>query len=106
MLTTCGESLKCIHRQRIDAAKNMKIRNGYCITYEYSATTPTIISTHRTLADARDCINRRRASLCASHPSIYPTGSVFSLALRELIDGDVGEIIEDHVGHGAIGGDK
>jgi hypothetical protein len=40
----------------------MKTQNGYCITHEYSSTTPSIVSTHRTLAGAQARINRHKAS--------------------------------------------
>jgi hypothetical protein len=69
----------------------MKTKNGYCITHEYSGTTPSIVSTHLTLAGAQARIERRRRSFRAANPSTFPTRAIFPLAVRALRDGEPSE---------------
>lgn len=71
----------------------MKTKNGYCITHEYSGTTPSIVSTHRTLAGALARIDRRKASFRAAYPSTFPARARFPLALRELLNGEAGDTV-------------
>ena len=71
----------------------MKTQNGYCITHEYSGTTPSIVSTHRTLAGAQARINSRKASFRVAYPSTFPTRAIFPLTLRELVNGDAGDTV-------------
>ena len=71
----------------------MKTQNGYCITHEYSGTTPSIVSTHRTLAGAQARINRRKSSFRVAYPSTFPTRAIFPLALRELVNGEAGDTV-------------
>jgi hypothetical protein len=73
--------------------KNMKTQNGFCITHEYSGTTPSIVSTHRTLSGAQARYSRRLASFRTAYPSTFPTRAIFPLALRALINGNAGDTV-------------
>lgn len=72
----------------------MKTNNGYCITHEYSGSTPSVVTTHRTLEAAQAKLDKSRRAFRRANPSTFPTRAIFPLALRELVNGQAGQRVE------------
>jgi hypothetical protein len=64
---------------------------NYCITHEYVGTQPIVNSRHKTLEAAQAKYGRSLRSFRRANSSTFPSRAIFPHAIREEIDGKIGE---------------